>query len=281
MDKYVVLKEEELLSFLKNNVKGSKNNIKSLLSRKLVSVNDKTITKYNYLLKVNDVVKIGAKKIESNIGKVNIIYEDDNYLVVNKPSGMLTIATEEEKDNTNNLYSILSSYVKKKNSSAKVFVVHRLDRDTSGVLLFCKNEKLKNMLQDNWNEITNRIYYAVVYGITKSKETLKTYLKENNNLMTYSSKDGKLAITEYEKVKSNDNYSLLKVTIKTGRRNQIRVQLKDIGHPIVGDSKYGHKDKSIKRMMLHAYKLEIINPLDNKVLTFICDYDKFFDNMVK
>ena len=281
MDKYIVKNEEELLSFLKNNVKGSKNNIKSLLTKELVSVNDKTVTKYNYLLKPNDVVSIGAKKIDSNIGRVKIIYEDNDYLVVNKPSGMLTVATEDEKTSTSNLYSILSSYVKKKNSSAKIYVVHRLDKDTSGVLLFCKNERIKDELQDKWNDIAKRTYYAVVNGITKDKEVLKSYLKENDKLMTYSSKDGKLAITEYERVKHNDKYSLLKILIKTGRRNQIRVQLKDIGHSIAGDSKYGYKDKSIKRMMLHAYELEIVNPINKKIMKFNCKYDSTFDNMVK
>lgn len=281
MDKFNVLKEEELFSFLRNNYKGSKNNIKSLLSKELVSVNDKIVTKYNYMLKENDVVTIGAKKVLSNIWKVNILYEDDNYLVVDKPSGMLTISTEEDSSNPNNLYTILSSYVKKKNSSAKVYVVHRLDKDTSGVLLFCKNESLKDKLQDKWNDIAKRTYYAVVVGITKDKETLKSYLKENDKLMTYSSKDGKLAITSYERVKCNDKYSLLKIDIKTGRRNQIRVQLKDIHHPIAGDSKYGFKDKTVKRMMLHASSLEIIDPISKKSMKFESKYDKAFTKMVE
>ena len=281
MDKFVVLKEEELYSFLRNNYKGSKNNIKSLLTKELVSVNEKIVTKYNYLLKPNDIVTIGAKKVLSNIGRVNIIYEDDNYLVVDKPSGMLTISTEDDSNSTSNLYSILSSYVKKKNSSAKVYVVHRLDKDTSGVLLFAKNEKLKDKLQDNWNDIAKRIYYAVVVGITKDKETLKSYLKENDKLITYASKEGKLAITSYEKVKNNDKYSLLKVDIKTGRRNQIRVQLKDINHPIAGDTKYGIKDKTVKRMMLHAACLEIIDPITKKKLKFEAKYDKSFTKMVE
>lgn len=273
-------KEEELMSFLKNNVKGSKNNIKSFLARELVSVNGKTITKYNYLLKPQDIVSIGAKKVDSFLGKIKIIYEDKNYLVVDKPSGMLTIATEEDKDSNNNLYSVLLKYVKKKNSTSKLFVVHRLDKDTSGVLLFAKNERLQNILQDNWNEIATRIYYAVVIGITKEKEVLKSFLKEDDNLVTYSSKEGKLAITEYEKIKNNDKYSLLKINIKTGRRNQIRVQLKEIHHPILGDSKYGHKDKNYKRMMLHASKLVIVDPLSNKKLEFISPVSKEFTKVV-
>ena len=280
MNELKVLKEEELFTFLKNNYKGSKNNIKSLLTKELVSVNGKTITQYNYLLKPNDVVSIGAKKVDSNIGRINILFEDNNFLVVDKPSGMLTVATEEDSDNSSNLYEILLKYVRKKSSSAKLFVVHRLDRDTSGVLLFCKNEEIKDELQDKWNDIAKRTYYAVVVGKTQEKETLKSFLKENDKLMTYSSKDGKLAITEYERIKTNNDYSLLKINIKTGRRNQIRVQLRDIHHPIAGDKKYGYKDKSIKRMMLHASKLEIVNPITKKVMSFESKYDKSFSKMV-
>lgn len=281
MNELIVKKEEELYSFLRNNLSGSKNNIKSLLSKEMVSVNNKTITKYNYLLKVNDKVVIGAKKIDSFIGKVKIIYEDKDIIVVDKPSGMLTIATEEEKDNKNNLYETILKYLKKKNSNSRLYVVHRLDKDTSGVLLFSKNEKLKDLLQDDWNNIAERIYYAVVYGITKKEETIKSYLKENDNLVTYSSKEGKLAITNYKRIKSNEDYSLLEINIKTGRRNQIRVQLKEIGHPIVGDSKYGYKNKNIKRMMLHASKLVIKNPLNNKIMEFESKPNSSFDELVK
>lgn len=280
MQELIVKEEIELYTFLRNNLKGSKNNIKSFLSHELVCVNGKTITKYNYLLKANDRITIGAKKVDSFLGKIKIIYEDDNYLVVDKPSGMLTIATEEDKDANNNLYSVLSKYVKKKNINSKLFVVHRLDKDTSGIVLFSKKERLMMMLQDNWNDLATRVYYAVVYGITNKQGIIKSYLKENDRLVTYSSNEGKLAITEYKKIKNNDNYSLLEINIKTGRRNQIRVQLKEIGHPIVGDSKYGHKDKNNKRMMLHASNLTIKNPLNNKLMSFESKLDKSFTDLV-
>lgn len=281
MKELIVKEEKELYTYLRENVSGSKNNIKSFLSHELVTVNGKVVTKYNYLLHINDRVKIGASKIDSFIGKVNIIYEDDYFLVVDKPSGMLTVATEEDKDSNNNLYSVLSKYVKKKNSNSKIFVVHRLDKDTSGVLLFAKNEKLQYLLQDDWNNIATRIYYSVVYGNTKEEGTIKSYLKEDSNLVTYSTDTGKLAITCYKKIQSNNDYSLLEILIKTGRRNQIRVQLKEIGHPIVGDSKYGHKDKNHKRMMLHAAKLTIINPLNKKKMVFESKLDRSFYEIVK
>ena len=272
--------EIELFTFLRNNLSGSKNNIKSFLAHEIVSVNGKIITKYNYLLKKGDKISIGAKKVDSFCGKINIIYEDKDFLVVDKPSGMLTIATEDDKDANNNLYSILSKYVKKKSSTSRIYVVHRLDKDTSGVLLFTKNEKLMSILQNDWNDIATRIYYAVVYGITNESGVIKSYLKENEKLVTYSNRYGKLAITEYKKIKNNDKFSLLKINIKTGRRNQIRVQLKEIGHPIVGDSKYGKKDKSFKRMMLHASILSIVNPITKKEMIFESKLDKTFNDLV-
>ncbi len=281
MNSYNVEKEEELLSFLKNNVSGSKNNIKSLLAREMVAVNGKTVKQFNYLLHVDDEVTIGAKKIDSFIGKIKIIYEDSDFIVVDKPSGMLSIATEEDKDNENTLYNVILKYLKKKSSSAKAYVVHRLDKDTSGVLLFSKSEDLKEKLQSNWNSNTKRIYYAVVYGTTKEEETIKSYLQENSNLVTYSSKEGKLAITSYKRLKCNDIYSLLEIDIKTGRRNQIRVQLKEIGHPIVGDSKYGYKNKNIKRMMLHASKLVIKHPYSGEIMTFESPRSSMFDEFVR
>ena len=278
---YTVTVEEELLSFLKNNVSGSKNNIKSLLTKEMVSVNNKIVTQYNYMLKVNDIVSIGARTIDSFIGKIKIVYEDNDLIVVSKPSGMLTIATEDEKDNKNTLYNVVLNYIKKKNSNANLYVVHRLDKDTSGVLMFSKNELLRDKLQKKWNQIARRIYYAIVYGSTKSEETLTSYLKENDNLVSYSSKDGKLAITHYKKIKENENYSLLEIEIKTGRRNQIRVQLKEIGHPIVGDSKYGYKNKNVKRMLLHAFSLTIINPLNGETMSFESPVSSYFNDFVR
>ena len=276
-------KECLLFDFLREKISGSKNNIKSLLSKEMISVNDKVVTKYNYLLKVTDRVKIGARKIDSHFGNIKIIYEDKDFLVVDKPNGILTISTENEKDNKNNLFDILNSYMKKRNSNSRLYVVHRLDKDTSGVILFSKNEHLKDVLQDNWNSCAIRKYYAIVYGIPKKQEILKSYLKEDNNLMTYSAskEDGKLAITSYERIKNNKDYSLLYIDIKTGRRNQIRVQLKDNGFPIVGDSKYGKKDKLHKRLMLHATKLIITNPINKKVYEFDSSLDKTFLELVK
>lgn len=268
--KIIVDREMKIYDFLREKLLSlSKNNIKSILRRKMVMINNEIVTSYDYNVKINDVVIIKNNVIESNFSKeIKIIYEDKSIIVIDKPSGILTIATEENKYDNFNLYSILSKYVKKENANNKIFIVHRLDKDTSGVIIFAKSENIKEKLQKNWNETTNRIYYAVVVGNTKEKDTLMNYLQEDKRLRTYVSDSGKLAITNYEKIKSNSKYSLLKIKINSGRRNQIRVQLSNINHPILGDNKYGIKDKSAKRMMLHASILEIVNPISNKKMKF-------------
>ena len=188
--------------------------------------------------------------------KLDIIYEDKNLLVINKPYNTLTIGTD--KDKIHCLYHEIREYLYKKNQ--KVFIVHRLDRDTSGVIVFAKSEEVKNKLQSNWNSYI-REYRVVVNGKVKDdKGTIKEYLKENkqHNVYATNGKDGELAITHYEVLKRFNKVSYLKVLIDTGKKNQIRVGLANLGHPILGDKKYGLKDKA-PRMFLHAYKLVINN----------------------
>lgn len=213
--------------------------------------------------------------------KLDVIYEDKFLIVVNKRSGILTIANNNELENT--LYNEVYTYLKQKNKNNKVFIVHRLDKDTSGLVVFAKSEEVKHQLQDNWIN-TKRYYYAIVNGfIKKEKDTLKSYLKETKTLLVYSSNDtknGKLAITNYERINYNNNYSLLKIDIKTGRKNQIRVQLNDIGHSIVGDKKYGNSKNPIKRLCLHAYYLEFIHPITSELIKLEINYPKEFKNLI-
>ncbi len=195
----------------------------------------------------------------ANKKKMDILYEDKELLVVNKKAGLLTIATEKEKWHT--LYHEAREYVKKQNPKNKIFIVHRLDKDTSGIVVFAKNEKVKKDLQDHWNEIANgREYLAIVEGsIQKTKDTIKSYLVENKMHQVHSTKKGgALAITNYEVLGKNKAYTLLKINIETGKKNQIRVSLSELGHPIVGDKKYGSKKNPMGRMGLHASKL-IVN----------------------
>ena len=203
--------------------------------------------------------------------KLDIIYEDKELIVINKPTKKLCVSTEKQKENT--LYSEVSSYVKKQNPKNKIFIVHRLDRDTSGIVIFAKNENLKRKLQDNWDKIAiKREYVAIVDGtFKKKKDTLKDYLKESKTLQVYvtdDTKNGKLAITNYEVINENRVYSMLKINIHTGRKNQIRVQLSNINHPIVGDKKYKSRNNPLGRLALHATKLEIMHPMIKKVLVF-------------
>ena len=197
--------------------------------------------------------------------KLDIVYEDKYIIIINKPSHILTISTDKEKEKT--LFHKVLLYEKRKNKNNKVFIVHRLDKDTSGLVLFAKSMDIKNKLQNNW-EKTNRGYVAVVNGHTKDKDILKSYLMETKTLYVYSTddkKNGKLAITEYEKISENKKLTLLKIKLKTGRKNQIRVQLNDVGNPIVGDKKYGNlKYDPLRRLCLHANYLEFIHPVTNE-----------------
>lgn len=274
MNEYIINKGIILFDYLKEILPNkSKNNIKSLLKNECIYINNKKVTKYNYLLKENDILYIKYKT--SNL---DIIYEDNNIIVIDKPSALLTISNEKEKVKT--LYHYVLEYLKKKKQ--KVFIIHRLDKDTSGIVMFAKNEKIKKLYQDNWNDLViKRGYIAVVCGKTKDKDTIKSYLKENSNMMVYSSYDGKLAITNYEKIKSNNKYTMLQIYIDTGRKNQIRVHMKENGTPIIGDKKYGCKDNSLKRLGLHSNILIIRNPINNKILEFSSNYPKEFDKLLR
>ena len=206
--------------------------------------------------------------------KLKIIYEDKYLIIVNKSAGEFTISRD-------NQYDEVKTYVKKQNPKDKIFIVHRLDKDTSGLVLFAKNEKVKYDLQRNWQNV-ERKYYAVVSGKLNEKNgTLKDFLYETKGLdvvVTNIKKIGKLAITNFNVIENNNKYSLLDINIETGRRNQIRVQLANIGHPIIGDKKYGKV--KYKRMMLEAYYLKFVHPVTKKVcyaeLPLNNDFEKLF-----
>ena len=288
---YIVKSQTILLDFLLTTLKGqSRNNIKNLLTRKHILVNGSVVSQYNYELFNKDIVSICKNPCSNNpVNRVSkrtdninldIIYEDANIIVINKPAGLLTIASDNEKVDT--AYRMVLDYVKKGGSRNRVFVTHRIDKETSGVLMFCKSEKLKNELQDNWNDIvTKRGYYALVEGkIEKKEDTIVNYLLETSTNIMFVSNDrkhGKKAVTHYKLVKSNTKYSLLDVNIDSGRKNQIRVALSNIGHPIVGDDKYGNKNSPIKRLGLHAYELDI--RINNKDYKFVAKVPPSFSGV--
>ena len=211
-----------------------------------------------------------------------VLYEDKEILVVDKPAGLLTVATEHEKTRT--AHSILTGYISTGcgRCRKRLFVVHRLDRDTSGVLIFAKSEEAMYRLKAAWKE-TRKRYLAIVHGILEKKSgTITSYLAEDEDYVVYSTTDttkGRLAQTVYNVVKEKKGQSLLEVELLTGRKNQIRVHLAGIGHPIVGDAKYGKGDEGLPRMALHARSLSFTHPFNGNKLSFESDVPDLFNKL--
>ena len=278
--------QAKLLDFLLENISGmSRNNIKALLKRRQVAVDGAPIAQFDFIVFPGDTVMIGKMRLDRRKpSMVDIIYEDDEMIAINKPQGLLSIASDKEKAIT--AYRQVTDHVRLTNKHARVFVVHRLDQDTSGVLLFAKNDELRTRWQDKWNDLViKRGYYAIVAGVPKKEaDTLKHYLKETTTHLMYISDrpgDGQLAITNYKVIKASDKYALLDVNIDSGRKNQIRVQLRHIGHPVVGDDKYDTLLNPINRLGLHAYTLKLRHPDHDKVYEFKAPLPASFNNLFK
>lgn len=270
-----------LLEYLQKNTDITHKNLKKYLKNGSIYVDDVRTTKFNYPIYINSIIRIDTKSSNKKILPFDVIYEDDNIIVVDKPSGLLSIATSKEKEET--CYHIVREYLRLKNKNAKIFIVHRLDKDTSGVLILAKNEHTKNLFQQNWDKfVKKRSYIAIVHGkLTKKEDKLVFYLKETKTNLVYvtNDNDGKKSITNYKVIAQNNNYSKLQIEIETGRKNQIRVSLAKINHPILGDKKYG-KD-SEKRLFLHADLLEIKHPITKKQMIFKSKIPKEFELKIK
>lgn len=268
--KIVVTKEGELLDYLYNNLDMPKKRIKQYLTHGAIYVNNNKTTKYNYRVIPGMNIVIDTENKNKKTLPFDILFEDEHIIVVNKPSGLLTIATAKEKEKT--LYHIVRDYLISKNRNARVFIVHRLDKDTSGIVVLAKDEKTKNKLQENWNEyVTIREYVAVVHGkLNKESDRIVQRLKETRTNLVYVSRDseGKEAITNYKVIKENDNYSMVSINIETGRKNQIRVAFNTLRHPIVGDKKYGDVRDKESRLYLHANRLKMYYPEIKKEILF-------------
>ena len=264
----------ELMKFLIEKFpEKSRTTIKSMLAHKQITVGDMVTTKFDLPLKRGQMVFLNKKKSDEKprFRGLRIVHEDADIIVIDKASGMLSMASETEKTKT--AYSILSDYVKKFDPKNLIFIVHRLDRDTSGLMLFAKSKKVQEILQKDWNEsIIERSYLAVVEGtVEKTEGTIVSWLKENKAMVMYSSnipEDGQKAITHYKVLKTGKQFSLLEVKLETGRKNQIRVHMKDLGYPITGDKKYGSKLNPIGQMGLHARVLAFKHPGTGKILRF-------------
>ncbi len=264
----------------------SKNNVKSLLTHREVFVDEKVVTQYDYHLSKGQTVRIvrSVDRGEKQKDPLQILFEDDDLIVINKPAGLLSVAADNEKEKT--AYHIMTDYIRGRNPKGRIFVVHRLDRDTSGVLLFAKNEETKLALQENWDSlVSQRGYAAIVEGQLEEKSgRIHSWLKQTTTLLMYSSKkpgDGMEAITNYNVIDETTNYSLVNIQLDTGRKNQIRVHMKELGHSVVGDSKYGARTNPLKRLGLHAYVLELRHPFTNKLMHFEAEIPKSFAALFK
>jgi len=270
----LVKQDSQLLNFLIQELKGkSRTTVKSLLAHRQVSLGAQPVTQFDFPLKKGQTVTINWGKVSEQVRLrgLRILFEDPYIIVVEKAAGILSIATAKEKLLT--AYSILSDYVKRDNPENRIFVIHRLDRDTSGVMMFARSEEIQSVLQRAWQDmVVERTYSAIVEGQVESDEgTIRSYLKENKALIMYSTKnpgEGDEAITHYTVVKRTENYTLVDLELETGRKNQIRVHMKDLGHSIVGDRKYGSKQNPIRRIALHARVLEFVHPVTRQTLRF-------------
>jgi 23S rRNA pseudouridine1911/1915/1917 synthase len=289
LKKLIVKRSTPLLEFLISNLNDSRNNIKMLLKTKRILVNGTPVTQFDYPLSKEDEIKISKNPVQvaenkkspskkERLPKIEIIYEDEYFIAVNKPQGILSVESDKERLS---VYSLLEQYMTSIDKRNRPFIIHRIDKETSGVLVFAKNEKIHTILRLNWNDyVVRREYVAIIDGHMKNNEgTLKNYLKENQNHLVYVSNEGDLAITNYKvKFKSNE-YEYLNINIDTGRKNQIRVQLNHLGTPIIGDDKYGEPKNPLKRLGLHANKLILKNPLTNEEVTFEAKIPAIFTSL--
>ncbi len=246
--------------------------LKSFLEHRQISVDGAVTTKFDFPVAAGQTVRISRQPSDSYGCPLEILYEDDYLLAVNKPAGLLSVATDTEKEKT--AYRLLAD-----SGSGSVFVVHRLDRDTSGVLLFAKNPQVRDALQETWDSVSRREYLAVCQGVFGEKSgRCDTFLRETVTHLVYSARDtqGKRAITNYRVLKENKKYSLLQIQIETGRKNQIRIHMKELSHPIVGDKKYGSTENPLGRLGLHASLLELTHPVTGKQLTISAAPDRSF-----
>ncbi len=278
---FKVLENDTLLPFVMKKMNGiSRNKAKNILSGGSVFINGMKVTQHNFELQPGMEVKIGRNQTGEPLNShwVRIVYEDQYLFVVEKRSGILCNSPHSDEET---VQGILNQYLEKNHQRCHAHTIHRLDRDTSGLMLFAKDKKVALKFEENWKEtVYDRRYVALVHGEMRKKEgAISSWLKDNAQFLTYSSKTdngGKFATTHYKLIKVSDGYSLVELKLDTGRKNQIRVHLADIGFPVVGDPKYGDGDDKIGRLGLHAYKLCFIHPITHEDLKFETEFPASF-----
>ena len=280
--KFNVVEPAGLMDFLMKKLDGiSRTKVKHILANKVVSVDGERTTQFDFALQPGMVVEIGKPTAKERFHnpKLEIVYEDKYLLVINKKEGLLTNSPTKEQETAQ---SILNQYFIATQQRCRAHTIHRLDRDTSGLMLFAKDKKVALMFEEDWkNTVYDRRYVAVVSGEMEERDgKVASWLKDNKAFVTYSSKTdngGKYAETFYEVLISNRRYSLVELRLETGRKNQIRVHMQDIGHPVVGDPKYGNGDNSLGRLCLHAYKLCFRHPVKGTDLEFETPFPAVFE----
>ena len=290
-----------LMDFLIAKMGGmARSSVKQLLGQRRVKVGAGIQTRHDFALKPGDIVTVSSGRGNSQLThpKLKIVYEDDDLIVVNKQPGLLTVATAPGSKETT-VMSILRAYVKKQNARANIYVVHRLDRETSGLLVFARSEELQHYMREYWRQlVTDRTYIALAEGVLEPREgKITTWLTEDKrNAVVYSSPvddGGDIAITNYKVLRTSQQpsavsplsgavYQLVELHLETGRTNQIRVHLASKGCPVVGDRKYGHGNESspIDRLCLHAKVLEFIHPVTEKKVRFESPVPKEFNRVL-
>lgn len=286
-DHLVVNRDGKLLEWLLENVKGlSKSKIKQTLQGRGIKVESKVITKFDYPVSPGMKISVSRTKRNNDIFKsryVKIVYEDRYLVVVEKNIGILSMAAGHS---TLNVKTVLDDYFKKSRQKCTAHVVHRLDRDTSGLMIYAKDKQTEMLLEQDWHHIVyDRRYVAVVSGVVETPEgTITNWLKDNKAYITYSSpvdNGGKYAVTHFHVLGQNNDYSLVEYKLETGRKNQIRVHSADMGYPVCGDIKYGNGDDPIGRLCLHAYVLCFYHPITHAPMTFETPIPTSFRKLIK
>ena len=271
-DQYVVDREAPLLDWMLSALPGSKTKIKATLQGHGIKVNGKQVTQFDFPLKPGMKVSVSKSKKNDTFKSryVNIVYEDRWLVVVEKKTGILSMAAGHS---SLNVKSVLDDYFKRTRQKCTAHVVHRLDRDTSGLMIYAKDMQTEQLLERDWHgTVYDRRYVAVVSGEMEEDEgTIANWLKDNKAYVTYSSpvdNGGKYAVTHFHTLRRTTEHSLVEFRLETGRKNQIRVHTSDMGHPVCGDIKYGNGDDPLHRLCLHAYVLCFHHPVTGKPMEF-------------
>ncbi len=271
-DNYTVDQQSTLLAWLLENIRESRSKVKATLHNGGIKVNGKRRTQFDYPLKKGDKVSVSASKQNDSFRNryVRIVYEDQYLVVIEKNTGILSMAAGHS---SLNVKTVLDAYFRQSRQKCTAHVVHRLDRDTSGLMVYAKDFQTEQLLEHDWHNIVyDRRYIAVVSGEVEHGEgTIASWLRDNRAYVTYSSpvdNGGKYAVTHYRVLNRTTEHTLVEYRLETGRKNQIRVHSADMGHPVCGDVKYGNGDNPIGRLCLHAYVLRFYHPINHRRMEF-------------